>query len=131
MFSGDDASGGWARRQPPIADYGFLSDCQSAALVDRAGSIDWWCPARFDAPSVFARLLDPDAGHWSIRPRADFETTRAYEDGTLVLRTVFRTAEGEVASPTPPRSHPTCAGTTSVCAFRICSSAGSRACAAR
>ena len=98
MMSGHDASGsgGSARRQPPIADYGFLSDCQSAALVDRAGSIDWWCPARFDGPSVFARLLDPDAGHWSIRPRAHFETTRSYEDGTLVLRTVFRTAEGEV-----------------------------------
>ncbi len=98
MVSGDDASGsgGSARRQPPIADYGFLSDCHSAALVDRAGSIDWWCPARFDGPSVFARLLDPDAGHWSIRPRAHFETTRSYEDGTLVLRTVFRTAEGEV-----------------------------------
>ena len=85
------------RRQPPIADYGFLSDCQSAALVDRAGSIDWWCVPRFDAPSVFARLLDPDAGYWSICPAGDFESTRGYLRGTLVLRTVFHTSEGDVA----------------------------------
>ncbi len=38
--------------QPCIASYGFLSDCHSAALVDRAGSIDWWCVPRFDSPSV-------------------------------------------------------------------------------
>lgn len=42
-----------------IADYVVLGDCQGATLVSVAGSIDWWCPARFDAPSVFARLLDP------------------------------------------------------------------------
>ena len=86
-----------ARRQPPIADYGFLSDCQSAALVDRGGSIDWWCVPRIDAPSVFARLLDPEAGHWSICPDGDFTTTRAYVSGTLILRTVFHASGGEVA----------------------------------
>ncbi len=86
-----------ARRQPPIADYGFLSDCQSAALVDRGGSIDWWCVPRVDAPSVFARLLDPEAGHWSICPDGEFTTTRDYVSGTLVLRTVFHASGGEVA----------------------------------
>lgn len=85
------------RRQPPISDYGFLSDCQSAALVNRAGSIDWWCVPRIDSPSVFARLLDPEAGHWSIRPAGDFTTTRAYVSGTLILRTVFHASGGEVA----------------------------------
>ena len=85
------------RRQPPIADYGFLSDCHAAALVDRRGSIDWWCAPRFDSASVFGRLLDPDAGHWSIRPVEAFETTRAYIGDSLALRTVMRTARGEVA----------------------------------
>jgi GH15 family glucan-1,4-alpha-glucosidase len=80
-----------------IGDYGFLSDCQSACLVDRQGSVDWWCVPRFDSPSVFGRLLGPDAGHWSLRPLETGGTSRAYVTGSLVLRTVFTTAQGEVA----------------------------------
>ncbi|MGC5307219.1 glycoside hydrolase family 15 protein [Micromonospora zamorensis] len=80
-----------------ISDYGFLADGRSAALVDAAGSVNWWCPGRFDAPSVFGRLLDDGAGHWSIRPEVDFTVDRSYLEDTLVLRTVFRTAQGEVA----------------------------------
>ncbi|CCH17409.1 glycoside hydrolase family 15 protein [Micromonospora lupini] len=79
-----------------ISDHGFLADGRTAALVDRAGSVNWWCPGRFDAPSVFARLIGEDAGHWSIRPEGDFTVERCYLEGTLVLRTVFRTAQGEV-----------------------------------
>ncbi|MEO3780012.1 glycoside hydrolase family 15 protein [Micromonospora sp. B11E3] len=80
-----------------IAEHGFLADGRSAALVDRAGSVNWWCPARFDSPSVLGRLLDDDAGHWSIRPEDDFGAERAYLDDTLVLRTVFTTRTGSVA----------------------------------
>ena len=74
-----------------------MSDCHSAALISRAGSVDWWCVPRFDSPSVFGRLLGPDAGHWSLHPSAAFESERAYVPDSLVLRTVFATANGEVA----------------------------------
>jgi GH15 family glucan-1,4-alpha-glucosidase len=80
-----------------ISEHGFLADGRSAALVDRAGAVNWWCPARFDGPSVFGRLLDDGAGHWSIRPEGDFTTGRSYLEDTLVLRTVFTTRTGTVA----------------------------------
>ncbi|MDH6462814.1 GH15 family glucan-1,4-alpha-glucosidase [Micromonospora sp. A200] len=83
--------------QPPISDYGFLSDCRSGALVGRDGSVDWWCPDRFDAPSVFGRLLDPDAGYWRLAPLGPSRVERAYQPDTLVLRTVHHTPEGSVA----------------------------------
>ncbi len=78
-----------------IDDFAFLSDCHSAALVHRNGSVDWWCLPRFDSPSVFGRLLGPDAGHWSLNPTGDFEVERSYVPDTLVLRTRFSTAHGE------------------------------------
>jgi GH15 family glucan-1,4-alpha-glucosidase len=48
--------------RPSVGDYAFLSDSQSAAMVDRRGSIDWWSVPRFGSPSVFSRRLDPRAG---------------------------------------------------------------------
>jgi GH15 family glucan-1,4-alpha-glucosidase len=80
-----------------IGDYGFLADGRTGALVGRDGAVDWWCPSRFDGPSVFARMLDEAGGHWTIRPEADFEVEREYLDETLVLRTVFATGAGTVA----------------------------------
>jgi GH15 family glucan-1,4-alpha-glucosidase len=79
-----------------IADYGLLGDCHGAALAARDGSIDWWCPPRFDARSIFARVLDPHAGHWSLRPRGGHAVERRYLPGTLVLETTFR-CDGGVA----------------------------------
>jgi GH15 family glucan-1,4-alpha-glucosidase len=78
----------------PIGDYALLSDCRSAALVSRAGSVDWLCWPRFDSPAVFARLLDPDGGHFAIRPAGDFQVTRAYVDQTMILETTFRAQAG-------------------------------------
>ncbi len=78
----------------PIGDYALLSDCRSAALVSRAGSVDWLCWPRFDAPAVFACLLDPDGGHFAIRPAGDFQVSRAYVDQTMVLETRFGTQAG-------------------------------------
>src|SRR5919198_3389973 len=80
----------------PIADYAMLSDCSSAALVGTDGSIDWLCLPRFDSPAIFARLLDPDAGHWSITPAGPFTARRRYLPGSLVLETTFTTANGSV-----------------------------------
>jgi alpha,alpha-trehalase len=80
----------------PVADYAMLADCNSAALVDRSGSIDWLCLPRYDSDAVFAALLDPDAGHWSITPAGSFSSTRRYLPGTLVLETTFTTDTGEV-----------------------------------
>jgi GH15 family glucan-1,4-alpha-glucosidase len=80
----------------PIADHAFLSDRHSCALVDRAGSVVWLCFPRFDGPSVFARLLDDDAGHWSVQPDEEWTATRRYAGRSLALETTFRTAGGEV-----------------------------------
>jgi alpha,alpha-trehalase len=88
------ATGGPA--STPIADYGLLADCNSAALVDRGGSIDWLCLPRYDSHALFARLLDPGAGHWSLRPAAGFSAERRYLPGTLVIETTFTTDSGSV-----------------------------------
>jgi alpha,alpha-trehalase len=80
----------------PIADYALLSDCHSAALVSREGSVDWLCFPRFDGPAVFARLLDEDAGHWSIGPTASADVSRRYVEHTMVLETTIRTESGDV-----------------------------------
>jgi alpha,alpha-trehalase len=85
----------------PIADYALLSDCRSAALVSRAGSVDWLCFPRFDGPAVFARILDQDAGHFVVGvPEAT--ATRRYVDQTMALETTFQSATGTAATASPP-----------------------------
>ncbi|WP_258802326.1 glycoside hydrolase family 15 protein [Pseudarthrobacter sp. NS4] len=79
-----------------ISAYGLLGDCQGSALVSLDGSIDWWCPPRFDHPSVFGRLLDPAAGHWSIRPTGEYTVSRRYLAGTMVLETEFECDGGSL-----------------------------------
>jgi GH15 family glucan-1,4-alpha-glucosidase len=80
----------------PIADFGLLADCNGSALVDRAGSIDWLCMPRYDSAAIFARLLDADAGHWSIRPAVAFDAERRYLPGSLAIETTFTTDTGTV-----------------------------------
>ena len=80
----------------PIADHALLSDCRTAALVTRDGSVDWLCLPRFDAPAQFARILDDAAGHWSIRPLGEARISRRYLADSLVLETTFQMPEATV-----------------------------------
>jgi alpha,alpha-trehalase len=80
----------------PIADYGLLADCNSAALVDRDGSIGWLCLPRYDSPAVFAQILDSEGGHWQIKPSSAYRSERRYLPGTLVIETTFATESGSV-----------------------------------
>jgi GH15 family glucan-1,4-alpha-glucosidase len=89
-----------------IADHGVIGDLRTAALVTTDGSIDWFCAPRFDSPSVFGALLDPDrGGHCSIRPRGtSYSTQQMYLPETAILITRFLSEDGvgEVVDFMPP-----------------------------
>jgi GH15 family glucan-1,4-alpha-glucosidase len=79
----------------PIADYAFLSNCHTGALVAPDGGVGWLCVPRFDSPSVFASLLDRQAGYLRLAPFGiDHPTARAYVPGTNVLVTTWKTPAG-------------------------------------
>jgi GH15 family glucan-1,4-alpha-glucosidase len=86
----------WKRSPfPPIADYAFLSDCESCALVAPNGSIEWLCLPRMDSPSVFGAILDRDAGHFRLSPAdVSVPAARRYLPGTMVLETSWGTSSG-------------------------------------
>ena len=79
----------WSRSQfPPIGDYGFLSDCETTALVAPNGGIEWLCLPRMDSPSVFGAILDRDAGSFRVNPAGvEVPAARRYVPGTMVLET--------------------------------------------
>jgi alpha,alpha-trehalase len=80
---------------PPIADYAFLSDCHTGALVAADGAIDWLCVPCFDAPSIFGSLLDREAGFFRLGPFGiHHPAARNYEPGTNVLVTTWKTPQG-------------------------------------
>ena len=80
----------------PIEEYGLIGDMHTVALVSTDGSIDWCCLPRFDAPSVFARILDADkGGYFQIRMRGEHVTTKQfYWPDTNVLVTRFLSEDG-------------------------------------
>src|SRR5260221_10826055 len=80
---------------PSIADYGFLSDCESMALVAPSGNIEWLCLPRVDSPSVFGALLDRHAGGFRLGPAdVTVPAARRYLPGTMVLETSWGTPTG-------------------------------------
>jgi alpha,alpha-trehalase len=80
---------------PPIAEYGFLSDCATCALVAPSGNVEWLCLPRFDSPSVFGAILDRDAGMFRLGPDAvNVPASRRYLPGTMVLETSWGTRGG-------------------------------------
>ncbi len=82
---------------PPIADYAFLSDCHTGALIAPDGAVDWLCVPRFDSPSIFGSLLDRQAGAFRFGPYGiNVPSEIAYEPGTNVLRTTWKTPSGWV-----------------------------------
>src|SRR4051812_10901907 len=80
---------------PPIEDFGFLSDCETTALVAPSGNVEWMCLPRMHSPSVFATILDRDAGGFRLGP-ADVmvPAARRYVPGTMVLETSWGTPTG-------------------------------------
>jgi hypothetical protein len=83
-------------RYLPIAEHGIIGDLHSAALVGSDGTIDWFCPDRFDGPSVFGALLDRDrGGYYRIAPTDPLASTKQlYLPDTNVLITRFLSPKG-------------------------------------
>src|SRR3954468_10447225 len=82
---------------PPIAEYAFLSNCHTGALVAPDGAIGWLCVPSFDSPSVFGTLLDRPAGYFRVGPFGiNVPASRHYEPGTSTLVTVWHAQTGWV-----------------------------------
>ncbi len=80
---------------PPIADYAFLSDCETTALISPGGNVEWLCLPQMDSPSVFGALLDRDAGGFRLGPSdATVPVSRRYLPGTMILETSWMTPTG-------------------------------------
>lgn len=81
----------------PLADYGVIGDCHTVALIAADGSIDWYCPGRFDSAAVFCRLLDSDrGGYFRVAPVENFDTEQCYQGHTNILESRFESRSGSV-----------------------------------
>jgi GH15 family glucan-1,4-alpha-glucosidase len=95
MDTTDVAPTGGPAQFPPIADYAFLSDCATTALIAPDGAVEWLCLPRADSPSVFATLLDRSAGFFRFGPaHLNVPAQRRYLPGSLVLETTWFTRTG-------------------------------------
>lgn len=90
-------AGGAASGTPPIRDLALIGDRRTAAVLTRHGDIVWYCPERFDRPSLLASLLDPDAGgHWTVALSGAEPAHRGYREDSGILDTVLRARHGEL-----------------------------------
>ncbi|WP_322097929.1 glycoside hydrolase family 15 protein [Nakamurella alba] len=81
----------------PIADYAAIGDGRTVALIASDGDVDWLPVPDLDTPPVFGAIVDADrGGRITLHPVDDFTVQRSYLDGTNVLITTMRTADGEV-----------------------------------
>jgi pentatricopeptide repeat protein len=80
----------------PIAEHGIIGDLRTIALVGTNGTIDWYCPDRFDGPSVFGSILDKDkGGFYRIAPATEgWKSQQLYFPDTNILITRFLSGEG-------------------------------------
>jgi GH15 family glucan-1,4-alpha-glucosidase len=95
-FSADANSAGFGRSPfPPIADYAFLSDCETTCLIAPSGAVEWMCVPRPDSPSIFSALLDRSAGSFRIGPYDEMvPAARRYLPGSLMVETTWQTRTG-------------------------------------
>ncbi|MEU3841092.1 glycoside hydrolase family 15 protein [Streptomyces sp. NPDC028635] len=95
-----------------IEDYALVSDLETAAMVGRDGSVDWFCLPRFDSPACLASLVGTEAnGFWRVAPVGGGRCTgRSYRPGTLVLDSVWQSPGGtvRVTDFMPPRTQAPC-----------------------
>jgi alpha,alpha-trehalase len=97
LTTSEEETGGAAAVSPfpPIADYAFLSDCQTTALIAPDGSVEWLCLPRPDSASVFGALLDRSAGFFHFGPaHIQVPAQRRYLPGSMVLETTWSTPTG-------------------------------------
>jgi alpha,alpha-trehalase len=80
---------------PPIADYAFLSDCETTCLIAPSGAVEWMCVPRPDSASIFGAILDRGAGHFRIGPYDEMvPAARRYLPGSLMVETTWQTRTG-------------------------------------
>jgi len=83
---------------PAIADHGLIGDLRTCALVSTTGTVNWFCAPRFDSPSIFGALLDPEEGGcWVLAPDGEVSRTQQfYFPNSAVLITRFLTPDGVI-----------------------------------
>src|SRR4051812_12781971 len=80
--------------QPVIKDIALIGDQKSCALIDKHGTVAWYCLWRFDQPSLFSLLIDKEGGYWSVDAAGKVFNSRSYKDDTAILITKFNVEGG-------------------------------------
>jgi GH15 family glucan-1,4-alpha-glucosidase len=76
-------------KQPPIKDLAIIGDKRTCALIDKEGTVAWYCPWRFDQPSLFSLLIDKDGGWWGVEAQGKTFVNRQYQGNSAILTSDF------------------------------------------